>query len=487
MKLKLYLCFAVMILALPTFAQEITVSGTVTALGDKSPLAGVNIILKNAPARGTLTDANGKYSISAAPNSIIVFSFIGFLTKEVEVGTQNTIDITLEESAKELGELIVTGSRGVGRTALETAVPVDIISLEDIMGDLPQIDLAQMLTTLAPSFNAVRSQGGDLDSHVDPIQLRNLAPNQTLVLINGKRRHTSAQLIISTAVGSPSTSVDLMLIPAASIDHIEILRDGAAAQYGSDAVAGVINIVMKKGTDKLTGSFTGGGYVNSGGDGGKYTLDGKADGYNYQLTANYGFNLGKKGFINISGELTQRRPTLRPFVNDWDVYDDTYLTNQRTDKFGNPVITNPELLSALATGNTSLAATLATPQGLMDARGLQQSDFAVYAGSPAITLGTTYYNAEFDINENTTLYAFGGMGYKFLQSYSCYYRRPAQTDRFNYLLYPNGFRPQMTSNTSDISTTVGLRGKVGIFKVDFSNSFGRNKTRIGMVNTMNAS
>ncbi len=487
MKRKLYLCFAAIILALPSLAQEITVSGTVTALGDQSPLAGVNIVLKNAPSRGTLTDAQGKYTISAAPNSVIVFSFIGFLTKEVVVGTQNTIDITLEESAKELGELVVTGSRGVGRTTLETAVPVDIISLEDIMGDLPQIDLAQMLTTLAPSFNAVRSQGGDLDSHVDPIQLRNLAPNQTLVLINGKRRHTSAQLIISTAVGSPSTSVDLMLIPAASIDHIEILRDGAAAQYGSDAVAGVINIVMKKGTDKLTGSFTGGGYVNTGGDGGKYTLDGEPDGYNYQLTANYGFNLGKKGFINISGELTQRRPTLRPFVNDWNVYDDTYLTNQRTDKYGNPVITNPELISALAAGNTTLAATLATPQGLMDARGLQQSDFAVYAGSPAITLGTTYYNAEFDINENTTLYAFGGMGYKFLQSYSCYYRRPEQTDRFNYLLYPNGFRPQMTSNTSDISTTVGIRGKVGIFKVDFSNSFGRNKTRIGMVNTFNAS
>jgi iron complex outermembrane receptor protein len=486
MKCKFYLTIIAFAVTLHAFGQQLNVTGTVTALGDGDPLAGVSVILKDAPGKGTLTDSNGKYNIAAPVNSILVFSFIGFGSKEVPA-TGASLDVVLEESMKELGELIVTGSRGMGRTALETAVPVDIISLKDIMGDLPQIDLAQMLTMLAPSFNAVRSQGGDLDSHVDPIQLRNLAPNQTLVLINGKRRHTSAQLIISTAVGSPSTSVDMMLIPSISVDHIEILRDGAAAQYGSDAVAGVINIVLKKGTDKLTGSFTGGGYLNSGGDGGKYTVDGKPDGYNYQLAANYGFSLAKKGFINISGELTQRRPTLRPFVNDWGTYDATYLTNQRTDKYGNPVITNPELVAAQASGNAALEATLSTPEGLMAARGLQQSDFAVYAGSPAITLGTMYYNAEIPLNENTTLYAFGGMGYKFLQSYSCYTRRPEQTDRFNYLLYPNGFRPQMTSNTSDISTTVGLRSKAGIFNVDFSNTFGKNKTRIGMLNTMNAS
>jgi len=486
MKCKFYFTITALAITLSSLAQEINVSGTITALGDGAPLAGVSIILKDAPGKGTLTDSEGKYSISAPVNSTLVFSFIGFASKEM-TATGGTLDVVLEESLKELGELIVTGSRGQGRTALETAVPVDIISLKDIMGDLPQIDLAQMLTMLAPSFNAVRSQGGDLDSHVDPIQLRNLAPNQTLVLINGKRRHASAQLIITTAVGSPSTSVDMMLLPAAAVDHIEILRDGAAAQYGSDAVAGVINIVLKKGTDKLAGSFTGGGYLNSGGKGGQYTINGKPDGYNYQLTANYGFSLGKKGFINMSGELTQRRPTLRPFVNDWGSYDATYLTNQRTDKYGNPVITNPELVAAQAAGNTTLAATLSTPEGLMDARGLNPSDFSVYAGSPAITLGTMFYNAEVPLNDNTTFYTFGGMGYKFLQSYSCYYRRPEQTDRFNYLLYPNGFRPQMTTNTSDISTTVGIRGKAGIFNVDFSNTFGRNKSRIGMVNTMNAS
>jgi iron complex outermembrane recepter protein len=358
------------------------------------------------------------------------------------------------------------------------------------------MDLAQMLTFLAPSFNAIRSQGGDLDSHVDPVQLRNMAPNQILVLINGKRRHSSALLITGTAVGSPSSSVDLMTIPASAIERVEILRDGAAAQYGSDAVAGVVNIILKRATDKLTGSFTGGGYLNSGGNDSKNLMSpsglplakgGDPDGFNYQFDANYGFSIGDKGYFNVSGQVTQRRPTIRAFVNDWGFYDNTYLTNQRTDKFGNPVITNPELVAAQAAGNTALATSLTTQEGLMTARGLEREDFAVFAGMPAVTLGSAFYNAGYDLNATTTLYSFGGASYKFLEGFSCYFRRPAQTDRFNYLLYPNGFRPQMTSNTSDISNTVGVKSKVGDFNIDFSNTFGRNRMRIGMVNTMNAS
>lgn len=472
-------------------AQTKTVTGKVTSSTDGEPLAGLNVYIKGNTAKGTVTDAQGAFSLEGTPQDILVFSFIGLKTQEVKIGESTVLNVKMEESYNELGELVVTGSRAVGRTVLESTVPVDVISIQDVMGDLPQIDLAQMLTYLAPSFNAVRSQGGDLDSHVDPVQLRNMAPNQILVLINGKRRHTSALLITGTAVGSPSTSVDMMTIPASAIEKVEILRDGAAAQYGSDAVAGVVNIILKKGTGKLTGSLTGGGYLNSGnsidGGGTPLTKGGDPDGYNYQLDANYGFAINDKGYFNVSGQVTQKRNTLRPFINDWGFYDDTYLQNLRTDKYGNPVITNPELVAAQAAGNTSLASSLITQDGLMAARGLEREDFAVYAGLPAITLGSTFYNAGYDLNENTTLYSFGGASYKFLEGFSCYFRRPAQTDRFNYLLYPNGFRPQMTSNTSDISNTIGLRSKIGDFNIDFSNTFGRNRMRIGMVNTMNAS
>ncbi|UHG89410.1 TonB-dependent receptor [Spirosoma oryzicola] len=476
-----------MIAPVAALAQTKRVTGKVTSSVNSEALQGVNVLVKGDSRKGAITDNQGTFSLEASPSDVLVVSFIGFKSKEFKVGNETTFNVTLDEDATQLTELIVTGTRNTGRTILETPVPVDVISIKDIMGELPQMDLAQMLAYVAPSFNAIRSQGGDLDSHVDPVQLRNMAPNQILVLINGKRRHTSALLITGTAVGSPSTSVDMLTIPAASIDRVEILRDGAAAQYGSDAVAGVVNIILKKGTNKLTGSLTGGGYLNSGGSAGALTNAGKPDGFNYQFDANYGFKIADRGYLNISGQITQRRPTLRPFVNDWGFYDNTYLSNLRTDKYGNPIITNPELISAQAAGNTTQIAALQTQDGLMSARGLTKADFAVYAGMPAVTLGSTFYNAGYEISPNTTLYSFGGASYKYLQGYSCYFRRPSQTDRFNYLLYPNGFRPQMTSNTSDFSNTTGIKSKVGEFSVDFSNTFGRNAMRIGMVNTMNAS
>lgn len=466
-------------------AQAKRITGKIVT-SNQEAIQGVNVLVKGTN-KGAITDSQGAFSLEADPTNTLVISFIGFKSKEVRVGTSPTLAITLDEDASQLTELVVTGTRNTGRTILETPVPVDVISIKDIMGDLPQIDLAQMLAFVAPSFNAVRNQGGDLDSHVDPIQLRNLAPNQTLVLVNGKRRHSSSLLITTTAVGSPSTSVDMMTIPAASIDRVEILRDGAAAQYGSDAVAGVINIILKKGTNKLTSSLTGGGYLNSGGQAGDLTSAGKPDGFNYQFDANYGFKIGDKGYLNLTGQITQRRPTVRPFVNDWQIYDDTYLNNLRTDKYGRPIITNPELIAAQAAGNSSQIGALKTQAGLLSARNYTPADFAVYAGMPGITLGSTFYNAGYEISPNTTLYSFGGISYKYLKGFSCYYRRPGQTDRFNYLLYPNGFRPQLTTNTGDISNTVGIRSKMGEFSVDFSNTFGRNTSQIGMVNTFNAS
>ncbi|QDK78900.1 TonB-dependent receptor [Spirosoma sp. KCTC 42546] len=478
----------VLAIALPTdaLAQARKITGKVQT-GTSELLQGVNVLVKGNSRKGAVTDNQGLFSLEASPTDVLVISFIGFKSKEIQVGNETNFTISLDEDATQLSELVVTGTRNVGRTIIESPVPVDVISIKDIMGSLPQIDLAQMLAFVAPSFNAVRSQGGDLNSHVDPVQLRNMAPNQILVLVNGKRRHTSALLITETAVGSPSTTVDLMTIPVSAIDRVEILRDGAAAQYGSDAVAGVVNIILKKGTNKLTASLTGGGYANTGGQAGALTKDGKPDGFNYQFDANYGFKIADKGFINISGQITQRRPTLRPFVNDWGFFDNTYLNNLRTDKNGNPVITNPELINAQVAGNTSLMTSLKTEDGLMSARGLTKADFAVYAGMPAITLGSMFYNAGFEINPTTSFYSFGGMSYKYLEGFSCYFRRPAQTDRFNYLLYPNGFRPQMTSNTSDISNTVGIKSKIGDFTVDFSNTFGKNTMRLGMVNTFNAS
>src|SRR5690606_18210999 len=132
--------------------------------------------------------------------------------------------------------------------------PVDVINVSEQAINMPQTDLGDVLRATAPSFNAFQSQAGDLSSHVVPPTLRGLAPNQMLVLINGKRRHTSA-LLLDNQTGSSSNATDMSFIPTASVERVEILRDGASAQYGSDAIAGVMNIILKRGTDRFTGTL----------------------------------------------------------------------------------------------------------------------------------------------------------------------------------------------------------------------------------------
>lgn len=475
------------------YAQEITVSGTIRD-SDGDALPGVNVVIKGS-STGTTTDFDGKFTIVAPSQGTLLFSYLGFATKEVPVRGQSTINTTLSQSAEQLTETIVIGSRSQGRSKLETAAPVDVIKISAQAINMPQLDLAQMLVASAPSFSAFRSQGGDLSSHVDPPTLRGLAPNQMLVLVNGKRRHTSA-LLAGTQTGSPANAVDMSFLAPDAIDRVEILRDGAAAQYGSDAIAGVMNVVLKKGTDKFTGSFTVGGFPNkapdlSGSDiseeNQSLLKDTKADGTNYQFSGNYGLSFASGGYLNLSGLYRQSDRTIRPNISNATPYGAAYLNNERTDSQGNVIITNPELLAAQAAGNTALAATLSTDAGLSEARGLNAKDFSTFAGVPASNLGVVSFNLGLPLGGETEFYAFGDFGYKYTEGFSCFYRRSAQPDRFNYDLYPNGFRPQIYSNQTNIGFTSGVDGKWGDFDFDFSNTFGKNSMRFDMFNTFNAS
>ena len=354
-------------------AQEISVSGTITD-SDGDALPGVNVLIKGS-STGTTTDFDGKFTVVAPSQGTLLFSYLGFATKEVPVRGQSVINTTLSQSAEQLTETIVIGSRSQGRSKLETAAPVDVIKISAQAMNMPQLDLAQMLVASAPSFSAFRSQGGDLSSHVDPPTLRGLAPNQMLVLVNGKRRHTSA-LLAGTQTGSPANAVDMSFLAPDAIDRVEILRDGAAAQYGSDAIAGVMNVVLKKGTDKFTGSFTVGGFPNKApdlsdtdisADNQALLKDTEADGTNYQLSGNYGISFANGGFLNFTGLYRQSDRTIRPNISNASPYGAAYLNNQQTDSQGNLIITNPELLAAQAAGNTALAATLSTDAGLSEA------------------------------------------------------------------------------------------------------------------------
>ncbi|NNF19440.1 MAG: TonB-dependent receptor plug domain-containing protein, partial [Flavobacteriaceae bacterium] len=237
-------------------AQE-NVSGTVKDDAGE-PMVGVNIVVQGT-TRGTTTDFDGAYSIDADGDDILVFSYIGFNTLEEPVNNRSTIDVILTEGVA-LDEVQIVGSRSPKRTSTDTAVPVDVIDVAEVTTQSGRIEVNELLQYAAPSFNANKQSGSDGADHIDPATLRGLGPDQTLVLINGKRRHQSSLINIFGTRGRGNTGTDLNAIPAAAIKRIEILRDGASAQYGSDAIAGVINIVLKDRTEGVSGVVSYGAY-----------------------------------------------------------------------------------------------------------------------------------------------------------------------------------------------------------------------------------
>ena len=476
-------------------AQEINVSGTISDSGGVLP--GVNVVVKGT-STGAVSDFDGNYSIDAPSNGTLVFSYLGYATKEVRINGKSTLNVSLEASAEQLTETIVIGSRGQARTKLKTAAPVDVISISKQSINMPQLDVGSMLVASAPSFLAVQSQGGDLSASVNPPTLRGLGPNQLLILVNGKRRHSGAQLI-GSPTGSQANSPDLAFIPADAIDRIEVLRDGASAQYGSDAIAGVINFITRKGTDAFTANYTTGLFINNNPDISSSNISqadqdllnesSGVDGLTHQVGANYGLSFDNGGFLNITGTYRQTEATIRPNISGATAYGASYLNNERTDQLGNIIITNPELLAAQSAGNTALAAELQTDAGLLAARGLTARDISTFAGQSASVLAVLNYSLELPLSKSSesTFYSFGDFGYKNSDLFSCFYRRPAQTDRFSFDLYPNGFLPQMVNTQTNIGFTGGVRGKFGDWNFDFSNTFGSNKQIYSQFNTFNAS
>ena len=209
--------------------------------------------------------------------------------------------------------VIEVGSRSPERSRTDTPVPVDVVPVEEIATESGQLDVGQLLQYVAPSFNSNRQSGSDGSDHIDAATLRGLGPDQVLVLINGKRRHTSSLVYIFGSRARGNVGTDLNTIPVSAIERIEILRDGASAQYGSDAIAGVINIVLKK---------------NKGGDvllsAGEYT---EGDGQNEQVAVNYGIPLGETGVLSLTGEMLNRDKTKRAGPGEPRVIGDSATDN----------------------------------------------------------------------------------------------------------------------------------------------------------------
>jgi len=488
LKLPFFLAF---LATLTTMAQEIT--GTV--YDDQNiPLPGVSILLKGTTT-GTITDFDGKYTIEADSGDILVFSYVGFNTQEKTVDGP-LLNVTLQ-AGLELENVVVVGSRNANRTATDTPVPVDVLDVTELVQSAPQVSVTEILNYAAPSFSSNPQSISDGTDHIAPASLRGLGPDQVLVLINGKRRHKTGLVNVNGTFGRGSVGTDMTTIPSNSISRIEILRDGAAAQYGSDAIAGVINIVLKKSVNELQVDLTTGANFTS-----EHGPDKSVDGEKVNLGLNYGLPIGEDGgYINFTGNFNYRGSTNR--MQEWegtifnaynsiervasnDNYDISLLLDDDLDDIfqyaGSAGITlNGDETKEELQGILSADAT----DSELSARGLQRSDFNMQVGQSEIRGAQFFANLSIPLGENLELYSFGGLSFK-TGTAAGFYRLPNQSRTYT-PAYLNGFLPEINSNISDQSVAFGIKGMLGDWNVDFSNSYGRNEFLYRITNSNNAS
>lgn len=448
--MKIKLLIFVLLVSSTLWAQEIIKGVVKDASGN--PLPGVNISVKSTQT-GTVTDFNGNFEVNARLGQVLVFSYLGFETQEVTIA-QSELNIVLENKAESLSEITLTGSRNPNRSKLTTPVPVDVVPINELKTSLPQTNINDMLNYLVPSFNNNRQSASDGTEHIDPASLRGLGPDQVLVLINGKRRHTTSLVNNQSTFGNGSVGTDLSAIPAASVERIEVLRDGAAAQYGSDAIAGVINLILKKNT---------GLEVNT-----SYGQTSRADGETVDVNLNYGSKLGDLGgFYNLTLGFNDRQKTTRTQNHNLIIFDQSEFGNFFAYDFSNP--------NARDIDDQRLAE-----------NGLERDDFNFQVGDAAIRNLQGFLNAEIPLSEFADVYLFGGINKRDGQGFG-FRRLPSETENVVPELFPFGFQPSLLSDITDASLAVGTRFKIGRWNFDLSNTLGSNRFDYTVENSNNAS
>ncbi len=377
-----------------------------------------------------------------------------------------------DETAEDEGTgIVVIGTRRTDRTVADSPVPVDVITADQLTQS-GFTETNRLLNEQVPSFNFPQPSITDGTDVVRPATLRGLSPDQTLVLINGKRRHSSSLLNINGSVGRGSSAVDINLIPSIALSRVEVLRDGAAAQYGSDAIAGVINFQLREKASGGKFQITYGGYntqVNgveefkslallpSGqpviGPDGTYVINttGKDreanDGDTITVAGVVGFGLGDKGFVNISAEYQDRGSTNRAGYDPRRQY--------------------------------------ALVGGLVDGRETAFDRLSHRYGDAATKDVKLFINSGYDLSDTASLYAFASYGTRDGNSAGFY--RIASDARNVTAIYPNGFLPQINTDLEDYSLTVGVKGEVGSVKWDLSGSRAKNTFDFLITNSLNRS
>ncbi|MDX1477289.1 MAG: TonB-dependent receptor [Saprospiraceae bacterium] len=493
--------FLFLFLSVGVMAQTGTVNGTVT--DESGPVIGATVGVRGSNT-GTVTDFDGQYMLSLSPGTYTLeVRYVGYNSSAQEVtvraGQAVTANFVLEVGV-EVDEVVIVGSRSPNRTNVDAPVPVDVINVGDLAASAPQTNLNQLLHQTAPAFSSNTQTISDGTDHIDPASLRGLGPDQVLVLVNGKRRHTSSLVNVNGTFGRGNVGTDLNAIPVAAIQSIEVLRDGAAAQYGSDAIAGVINLRLRENVNQMRFA------VNTGAN---FTAESSpqkdVDGEVIDIGVNYGLPLGANGgFINVTGQFDYRGWTNRmqsfsgQIFNGYNAVewvalnqgaDITTLSMSDVQNFAQQVSHfSPDLKSQIAQ-----AADLAALQDLLDidvtdaelaVRGQDRSDYNIRFGQSETRGGKVFANISIPLGDGLELYSFGGMSYRTGIS-GCFYRLPYQSRSYTGT-YINGFLPKINSNITDKSLSAGLRGMINEWSVDFSNTYGTNEFLFHMTETHNA-
>jgi iron complex outermembrane receptor protein len=464
MRKALLLIFLTFISGLVLYAQQ-TITGKITDASGQ-PLAGVSIKAKKS-GKIALTGADGTFSLVVPAEDELEISSIGYVKQTVKTGN-GTISVSLVQSVEELSQVVLVGSRRAGRVKTETTSPVDVINMSQVSGPTARMDLTSILNYTAPSFNYNKQSGSDGADHVDLATLRGLGPDQTLVLVNGKRRHQTAFVAMFGTRGRGNSGTDLNALPSGAIDRVEILRDGASAQYGSDAIAGVLNIITKKTVNQITGSIGLSSYYDSKFNTAfepdlhkDYEHAGEFDGKAFNGNINFGMPLGTKGgFINLTFEGNKSGKTFRQALKT-----DNYQTDD-----------DAMYLNIYRRGH----------------------------GDASLESFGSFANVELPVSSKTTLYAFGGTNSKNSDAFAFTRNWSARPDRFptnanGDLVFVPGimktasdgdiyYSPHIKTEIRDVSVTGGLKGVVfNNWNWDLSNTTGKNKFHFFGDKTFNAS
>jgi iron complex outermembrane recepter protein len=460
MRLKpvlIFICFFSLQANAGNFATSL--SGIVT--GNGNPMPGVSIVI-NPGGQGATTDENGKYSVNLNPGTYkVTFSFVGFTAKTVTVtiaeNTDKVLNVQLQPNEQTSEAVVVVGSRSQPRSSVNTPLPVDNVDAATLKSTgQPSFDKA--LQYRVPSFNTVNTPVNDASTLLDPYEIRNLGPSRTLILINGKRKNLSSLLYVQFSPGRGETGADLSAIPVDAIKNVEILRDGASAQYGSDAIAGVMNVILKDKYQYSSVNFNAG-------------VTGKGDGGTYGISFNSGSNIGSRGFVNYTAALGQQNNAVRSGIIDIP----TEIATFSGGPAGDAAI--KAFLAKYPTGKNTNGTGITTSAKFLVNMGLPVGETGLFYGNAAFVAKKVISNA----NYRTPYWRTdAGLLHTRIPGAPNY---TGGTDPLyeGYL----GYEPTFEGDLTDYNGTIGFKNETNGWKHDISFTVGGNQQIYSVNNTVN--